>query len=133
MRKLAPGTAVRIEHNARIVDLVNKDNPYWYEVEYPTGERQVVSLARINPVIDRSRAVLDDDCSIQVFSPRLSAEGALDLLLWLETHRHEFEEAAMPPMQEDATQAASYAPNGSNYHDHLCRYPGCDPQPPDGA
>ena len=24
-----------------------------------------------------------------------------------------------------------HAPNGSNYHDHLCNCPGCDPQPPD--
>jgi len=24
-----------------------------------------------------------------------------------------------------------YAPNGSNYHDHLCTCPGCNPQPPD--
>jgi hypothetical protein len=76
---------------------------------------------------------MDDDCSIQVFSPRLSAEGALDLLLWLETHRHEFEQATMPQVQESATQGIGYAPNGSNYHDHLCRCPGCDPQPPDGA
>jgi len=24
-----------------------------------------------------------------------------------------------------------YVPQGSNYHDHLCTCPGCDPQPPD--
>ena len=123
MRKLEPGIHVRIEHNAHIVGLVDKDNPYWYEVEYPTGEHDTVSLARINTVVDRSRAVIDTDCSIQIFSSRLSTEGALDLLLWLETHRHEFE--AM-------TQGIGYPPNGSNYHDHLCRCPGCDPQLPDG-
>ena len=26
---------------------------------------------------------------------------------------------------------ARYAPHGSNYHDHLCLCPGCNPQPPD--
>ncbi len=55
------------------------------------GERDTVSLARINAVVDRSRAVIDTDCSIQIFTPRFSPTGALDLLLWLETHRHEFE------------------------------------------
>jgi hypothetical protein len=102
MRKLDPGQAVRIEHNARIVGLADKDNPYWYEVEYPTGERDTISLARINGVVDRCRAVIDTDCSIQVFSPRLSAEGALDLLLWLETHRHEFE-AVVTQTSEEST------------------------------
>ena len=126
MRKLEPGTNVRIEHNAQIVGLVDKHNPYWYEVEYPTGERDTVSLARINAVVDRSRAVIDTDCSIQIFSPRLSPTGALDLLLWLETHRHEFEQATMPPVQEDGTQGG-YAPHGSNYHDHLCLCLGCNP------
>jgi hypothetical protein len=91
MRKLAPGTNVRIEHNAQIIGLTDKDNPYWYEVEYPDGTHDTVSLARINGVVDRCRAVIDTNCSIQIFSPRLSPTGALDLLLWLETHRHEFE------------------------------------------
>ena len=26
---------------------------------------------------------------------------------------------------------SQYEPNGSNYHDHLCTCPGCNPQPPD--
>jgi hypothetical protein len=99
MRKLEPGTNVRIEHNARIVALMDKDNPYWYEVEYPDGTRDTVSLARINGIVDRSRAVIDTDCSIQIFSPRLSASGALDLLLWLETHRHEFEAVVTSPQE----------------------------------
>jgi len=34
---------------------------------------------------------------------------------------------------EETTQGIGYAPVGSNYHDHLCRCPGCDVQPPDGA
>jgi len=101
MRKLEPGTNVRIEHNAQIVGLVDKDNPYWYEVEYPTGEHDTVSLARINAVVDKPRMVIDTDCSIQIFSPRLSASGALDLLLWLETHRTDFEQVVIPPLQPE--------------------------------
>ena len=27
--------------------------------------------------------------------------------------------------------AFKYAPHGSNYHDHVCLCPGCNPQPPD--
>ena len=91
MRKLEPGIHVRIAYNAHIVGLVDKDNPYWYEVEHPTREHDTISLARINTVVDRSRAVIDTDCSVQIFSSRLSPIGALDLLLWLETHLHEFE------------------------------------------
>jgi hypothetical protein len=32
---------------------------------------------------------------------------------------------------EETTQGIGYPPVGSNYHDHLCRCPGCDPQPPE--
>jgi hypothetical protein len=32
---------------------------------------------------------------------------------------------------EEATQGIDYPPDGSNYHDHLCRCPDCDVQPPD--
>lgn len=28
---------------------------------------------------------------------------------------------------------AGYEPWGSNYHDHRCLCPGCNPQPPDGG
>lgn len=93
VRKLAPGQAVRVEFNARIVAQADKDNPYWYIVEYPDGRQETVSLARINSIADKSRAVFDIDASIQVFSPRLSAEGALDLYQWLGTHLHEFQAA----------------------------------------
>jgi len=133
MRKLSPGTNVRIEYNAHFVGLADKENPYWYEVEYPVGHRDTVLLARINRVVDRCRTVIDTDASIQLFSPRLSAEGALDLLLWLETHCHEFEAVTQEQESEQMTQGIGYAPNGSNYHDHLCRCPGCNPQPPDEA
>jgi hypothetical protein len=102
MRKLEPGQAIRIEHNAIIVGIAEKDNPYWYICEYPDGSRETVSLARIHTVSNHTRAVMDDDCSIQVFSPRLSAEGALDLLLWLETHRHEFQ-AVVTQVAEEST------------------------------
>lgn len=93
VRKLTPGQAVRVEFNARIVAQAEDSNPYWYVVEYPDGRQETVSLARINSIADKSRAVFDIDASIQVFSPRLSAEGALDLYQWLGTHLHEFEAA----------------------------------------
>ena len=106
MRELQPGAKVRVEFNAEIVGLADPSNPYWYTVRYPDGSMDTVSLARIHAVVDHTRAVMDShDCSIQVFSPRLSAEGALDLLLWLETHRHEFEQAVTPPMQEGTFEA----------------------------
>ncbi len=88
VKKLAPGQAVRVEHNTRIVAQV-ENNPYWYVVEYSNGERETVSLSRINAIVDTSKAVLGQDCSIQIFSPRLSADGALDLLIWLQTHEHD--------------------------------------------
>ncbi len=82
MRELQPGAKVRVEFNAEVVGLADPSNPYWYTVRYPSGELDTVSLARIHAVVDHTRAVMDShDCSIQVFSPRLSAEGALDLLL----------------------------------------------------
>ena len=69
-------------------------------MRFPDGTIDTVSLARIHAVVDHTRAVMDiNDCSIQVFSPRLSAEGALDLLLWLETHRHEFEAVVTSPQE----------------------------------
>ena len=105
MRELQPGAKVRVEFNAEVVGLAGPSNPYWYTVRYPDGSMDTVSLARIHAVVDHTRAVMDsNDCSIQVFSPRLSAEGALDLLLWPETHRADFEQVVMPPMQEDEEQ-----------------------------
>lgn len=106
VRKLNPGQAVRVEFNARIVGMVDKDNPYWYIVEYPDGRQDTVSLARINSISDKSRAVFDIDASIQVFSPRLSAEGAIDLYQWLGTHMHEFQAAIADPAQEDEAEQA---------------------------
>lgn len=91
MRKLEIGQAVRVSHTARIVGQPDKDNMFWWEVEYPTGERAIVSLARLDPIVDTPKMMIDHDSSIAIWSTRLSAEGALDLLLWLETHRHEFE------------------------------------------
>jgi hypothetical protein len=107
VRELQPGAKVRVEFNAEIVGLTDPSNPYWYTVRYPSGELDTVSLARIHSVVDHTRAVLDTDCSMQVFSPRQSAEGALDLLLWLETHRREFEQATMPPDDIQAEEVDS--------------------------
>ena len=100
MKELKPGAKIRVEFNAEIIGLADPSNPYWYTVRFPDGTIDTVSLARIHAVVDHTRAVMDiNDCSIQVFSPRLSAEGALDLLLWLETHRHEFEAVVTSPQE----------------------------------
>lgn len=80
VRKLQPGQAVRVEQDARIVNQV-EGNPYWYVVEYPTGARDGCALQDQRDRRHEHHAVLDTDCSIQVFSPRLSATGALDLLI----------------------------------------------------
>jgi hypothetical protein len=149
MRNLKPGQPVRVEHNAMVIGLADENNPYWYIIEYPTGERETVSLARINQVQDRSRGVVDHDGSLQIFSPRLSALGGLDLLEWLLSNEQELRDAAGIPRPVVALStevlcqschtshapdhACQYAPHGSNYHDHLCLCPGCNPQPPDGA
>jgi hypothetical protein len=50
-------------------------------------------------VQDRSRSVMDTDGSIQVFSPRMSAEGALDLLNWLRCNEQELRDAAGIPRE----------------------------------
>ena len=50
------------------------------------GTHVASDLARISAVNDRSRGVIDEDGSLQVFTPRLSAQGGLDLLEWLRTH-----------------------------------------------
>jgi len=98
MRELKPGAKIRVEFNAEVIGLADPSNPYRYSVRYPDGTIDTVSLARIHTIVDQTRAVMDNkDCSIQIFSSRLSAEGVLDLLLWLETHRHDFEAAAVPP------------------------------------
>lgn len=91
MRELKPGTKIRVEHNAEVIGLADPSNPYWYSVRYSDGTLDTVSLARINNVVDAPRMVMDYDGSSQIFTPRLSAQGNLELLLWLETHRAEFE------------------------------------------
>ncbi len=55
MKELVPGMAVRVEHNARIVGLVEKNNLYWYEIEYPDGRREVVNVARLHWFADTCR------------------------------------------------------------------------------
>ncbi len=91
MKELVPGMAVRVEHNARIVGLVEKNNPYWYEIEYPDGRREVVNVARLHWFADTCKATIDHDASIQVISNRLTASGAIDLYHWLRTHLSDFE------------------------------------------
>ncbi len=133
VRKLVPGQAVRIEVPGHVVKQMD-DNPYWYEISFDDGRPSaLVSLARINAVNDRSRGVIDTDGSLQIFSPRLSALGGLDLLEWLRTNEQELRASA--GIEQDSREVSpivhkGYAPDGSNYHDHLCRCPGCDPQPP---
>ncbi len=114
MRELKPGAKIRVEFNAEVIGLADPSNPYWYSVRYADNTIDTVSLARIHAVVDHTRAMMDAlDCSIQVFSPRLSAEGALDLLLFLETHRADFEQACLPPEQEEVTQGIGYPPDGA--------------------
>lgn len=84
-QKLAPGTPVRVEENAVIVGPV-EDNPYWYEIEYPSGQRNTVSIARITSYSDEPRALLDPCGDITILQPRLSAAGAVNLYHWLRTN-----------------------------------------------
>lgn len=84
-QKLAPGTPVRVEENAVIVGQV-EDNPYWYEIEYPSGQRDTVSIARITSYSDEPRALLDPCGDITILQPRLSAAGAVNLYHWLRTN-----------------------------------------------
>ncbi|SRR6266567_2853263 len=96
MRNLRAGQPVRVEVPGHVVKQMD-DNPYWYEISFDDGRpNELVSLARINAVQDRSRGVIDTDGSIQVFTPRLSPEGALDLLQWLRTNEAELQRAAGP-------------------------------------
>lgn len=41
-------------------------------------------------------------------------------------------EAVQAIVTDASGRNRQYAPDGSNYHDHLCRCPGCEPHPPDG-
>lgn len=125
-RKFLPGQAARIERDCKVVEQM-KDNPYWYVVELPSGELEQVNIGRLNAVPDVCKAVIDLDGSILILTPRLSLEGARSLRDWLDAHISTFDEQAYEVAR------SGYAPNGSNYHDHLCIFPGCNPQPPDGA
>src|SRR3989442_11144596 len=88
-KKLEPGQAVKIEHTARIVRQMD-GNPYFYEVEYPDNRpNELVSIARIIPLADLPRVTIDEDGSMQVFSTRLSAAGAVELLTLLQTRQAE--------------------------------------------
>src|SRR5437588_11792648 len=106
-RKLEPGQAVRIEVNGHVVKQADKDNPFWYEVSFdePGRPNEIVSLARINAIQDTIRAVMDTDGSMQLFTPRLSASGALELMQWLRTHQAELEAAVHPPTDDETEQA----------------------------
>lgn len=94
MKELPAGMAVRVEHNAQIVGLADKDNPYWYEIEYPTGEHDVVNISRLHWYADDVRASVDIDGSIQIISNKLTAQGAINLYHFLRTHYADFEAVA---------------------------------------
>lgn len=83
--RLAPGTPISVENNAQIVDLADKSTPYWYEVEYPDGRRELVSVARITRYTDDPRLVEEADGSVAILQPRLSREGACKLFERLRT------------------------------------------------
>lgn len=90
MKQFKPGARVRVEQDARIVQLNEKSNPYWYVVEFSDGRRDLVNIARITHLADEVRATIDHDGSIQVISNRLTARGALELEQWLSLHRQDF-------------------------------------------
>ena len=94
MKELPAGMAVRVEHNAQIIGLADKENPYWYEIEYPTGERDVVNISRLHWYSDDVRASVDTDGSIQIISSKLTAQGAINLFHFLRTHYADFETLA---------------------------------------
>src|SRR5437773_11418695 len=90
--KLTPGQQVRVESAAKVIDLADQNNPYYYTVEFADGKREVVSIARLTPIYDTCKVTIADDAVITVASGRLSAAGAIDLYHWLRTHMQEFEE-----------------------------------------
>lgn len=90
-RTFEPGSLVRVEHTARIVERCDESNPYWYFVEYADGKREGVNISRIRQLEDSPRANVDDDGSLYIFSPRLSPAGAVNLYHFLRTNLHEFE------------------------------------------
>lgn len=122
MRSFRKGQSVRVERNATIIEQV-EGNPYWYLVEVE-GKQETVNVGRISAIADEARATIDTDGSILVLTNRLSIEGGRALREWLDAH--------LGTWDEEAYEVARSAPNGSNYHDHLCRCEGCNPQPPDG-
>lgn len=81
-KPIAPGTAARVEVDARIVARV-EGNPYWYLVEFADQAREVVSVDRITVYPDEPRPVLEANGDITILQPRLSAVGALNLYHWL--------------------------------------------------
>ena len=91
MKELPAGMAVRVEHNARIVGLADKENQYWYEIQYPDGSQDVVNISRLHWYVDDVRASVDTDGSIQIISNKLSAQGAINLFHFLRTHYADFE------------------------------------------
>jgi hypothetical protein len=126
MRQLKAGQSVRVEFNAKVIGLVDESNPYWYLVQFPDGHTEEVSLARINAVNDRSRGVIDTDGSLQIFSPRLSALGGLDLLEWLRTNEQELKDAAGIPREvlavssEVVCESCHQVVDGGGLKVHVC-------------
>ncbi len=94
MRKFKAGQAVRVEQNAVIVEQPDRDNPYWYTIEFPSGERLPVNIGRINSVAEECKATIDTDGSVLILSNRLSLSGAKDLIEWLECHVNGFDDDA---------------------------------------
>jgi len=93
MKKFRPGQPVRIERNCTIVEQV-KDNPYWYVIELPDGSRETASIGRLSAMNDEAKAVIDEDGSVLILTPRLSLEGARSLREWLDAHIETFDDSA---------------------------------------
>ena len=111
MKTFKPGARIRVKRDATIVGLADKANPYWYVVRFPDGHEETVNIARINYLSDEIRASIDHDASVQIISNRLSARGARELLLWLQTHEQDFidqveqEQAVVLPDEKFVTQS----------------------------
>jgi ABC-type ATPase involved in cell division len=101
MRAFKPGARVRVEHDATVIALTTKGNPYWYDVQLPTGEIETVNIARLNLLADEPICNLDADGSVQIVTTRLTPMGVLNLIGKLTAYTQYF------PDESDQPQLAS--------------------------
>jgi hypothetical protein len=102
-----PGQVVRVAHIARVVAPV-ENNPFWLVVEYESGQRETVSVARLMPINDKAKVTIDHDGSIYIHTNRLSPAGAIDLLRGLQAQLPIYEDLqahGAPLVEAPVTQA----------------------------